>query len=95
MKLAALGRFAGGGGAMSVVIRGSGSVCGPVPRCHSASASLSAPRSARVRKIPWQDVQRATSTSISWWARMVPWHWGQVISSMALTLLLVAGYCGL
>jgi hypothetical protein len=90
---------------MSAVIRGSGSVWGPVPRCHSVSASLRAPTSARDRKIPWQDVQRETSTSINWWARMVPWHWGQVISSMALTLLLVdgsvgrsgpvEGYCGL
>ncbi len=79
---------------MSVVIRGSGSVCGPVPRCHSVSASLSNPRSARARKMPWQDVHRATSMSISRWDRMVPSHWGQVISSMPLTLLLVAGQRG-
>ena len=81
MKLRACGR-PGGGGAMSAVIRGSGSVLGPLDRCQSFSASLRMPTSARSMKIPEQDEHLATDASPTARDVIVPWQRGHVISSM-------------
>lgn len=67
---------------MSAVIRGSGSVIGPLWMCQSFSDSLNAPASARSRKIPEQDEHLATTAPPISRLFMLPWHFGHVMSSM-------------
>jgi hypothetical protein len=72
---------------MSVVIRGSGSVIGPLLRCQSFSASTRLPRSARSRKMPLHDEHWLTVTSPSVRLVMGDSHLGQLISSMPSKIL--------
>lgn len=72
---------------MSAVIRGIACVIGAVPACQSFSASESAPKSARSRKIPAQDEHFATAAPPISRLAIGPWHLGQVISSMSPKVL--------
>ena len=67
---------------MSAVIRGSGSVIGPLLMCQSFSASLKLPTSARSRKMPEQDEHFAMNAPPISRLFMLPWHFGHVMSSM-------------
>lgn len=76
---------------MSVVIRGSGSVMGPLWTCQSFSASIRFPRSERSRKIPLQDEQVLTVTPPRVRVVIADSHLGQVISSMHSKILPAPG----
>src|SRR5680860_133701 len=72
---------------MSVVIRGTGSVRGPLLRCQSFSASTRFPRSARSRKIPLHEEHWLTGMSPRLRVVIGDPHLGQVISSTNPTIL--------
>ncbi len=75
---------------MSAVIRGSGAVLGPLLWCQSFSASARLPRSARSRKMPSHDVHWLTDAPPAEREDIADWHRGQLIVSMALTVLPLA-----
>jgi hypothetical protein len=61
-----------GGAVMSVVIRGNGSVRGPLERCQSFSDSISMPNSERSKKMPSQSLHWVIETPPRTFAAMVP-----------------------
>ena len=81
-----LGRL-GGGAVMFAVIRGSGSVLGPLFMCQSFSASIRFPRSARSRKMPLQDEHWLIVTPPSVRVFIAESHLGQLISSIPSKIL--------